>query len=408
MHLTQSFIDFMTNPAFVCDGASILLHNEAFEKLMGKDSIKLSECGMLFREADQIRLRKAVAAVIAGEDQIELNDLTAVEMATTKSINVMIKAAISGNVRKALVILNSPELVLMLGQGSRARRNLINQEKLAGIGNLAAGVAHEIFNPLGYIKSNIDMLMEYFEDLMIILEAYKKAIYEQGESETLKAIKELSEKHDLDFILSDIGGLFSDVDEGIQRVLNIVSGLKRFAHESDEVIEYDMNEGIKSTLTLSKNEFKYDAKLSVEYGDIPKTYANGSKINQVILGIIVNAVFSIKKKYEGKLGNLKIRTFAENAFVCCSICDDGVGISKDSLEKIFEPFFTTKPEGVGTGLGLSIARDIIEGQHKGRLEVLSTYGEGACFTIKLPIAYAPFDSESEEIGQVSKMDSDKR
>jgi signal transduction histidine kinase len=206
----------------------------------------------------------------------------------------------------------------------------------------------------------------------------------------------------LDFILKDITGLFEDVDEGVQRVLGIVSGLKRFAHESDEIIEYDMNEGIESTLALSKNEFKYDAKLDVSYGDIPITYAYGSKINQVILGMIVNAVYAIRKKYKGKLGNMSIKTFEEDGYVCCAICDDGVGISEENKLKIFDPFYTTKPVGIGTGLGLSIARDIIVGQHLGKLDVESTVGEGTCFTIRIPISKDANDtlSDREDIIQI--------
>ncbi len=386
MQMTQTFIEFISIPAFVCDGEGILLVNEAFSRLVGRQVDLYTACQSLFKPAHKKRLKEAVTAVIEGSDEIVLEDLELARSAYISHIRAIIKADLMLNERRALVILNSSEFSLALGQSHKTKENLINQEKLAGIGSLAAGVAHEIFNPLGYIKSNIDMLTEYFNDLLKVLEGYRKAINEECDKQTIEMLEKLGEKHELDFILNDIAGLFEDVDEGVQRVLGIVSGLKRFAHESDEIIEYDMNEGIKSTLTLSKNEFKYDAKLEVSYGEIPTTYAYGSKINQVILGMIVNAVYAIKKKYEGRLGNLSIKTFEEDGHVCCSICDDGVGISEEDKKKIFDPFYTTKPEGVGTGLGLSIARDIIVGQHQGKLEVESTVGEGACFTIRIPIS----------------------
>ncbi len=161
---------------------------------------------------------------------------------------------------------------------------------------------------------------------------------------------------------------------------------KTFAREGDDVIEYDLNEGIKRTLTLSRNEFKYDAKLDVDYGEIPLVKAHSSKINQVILGMIVNAVYAIKEKHQGNMGQLSIKTYTCGAYVCCKICDDGIGISKKKIETIYDPFYTTKPESIGTGLGLSIAWDIIVDQHSGVLEVESEEGKGTCFTIKLPIS----------------------
>ena len=281
--------------------------------------------------------------------------------------------------------LKGTEFSSVLNQSNSAKHKLINQEKLAGIGHLAAGVAHEIFNPLGYVKSNFDTLSNYFKEIGDIMTKFHVLAEKCENKEITASMTKIEKAYDLDFILSDIEELFTDVDEGIDRVLGIVNGLKRFAHESDDIIEYDLNEGIKSTLILSKNEFKYDAVLEQEYGDLPLVKAHSGKINQVILGMIVNAVYAIREKYKGNMGHLSIKTFVDGKYACCTICDDGIGIPQEKINEIYNPFYTTKPEGVGTGLGLSIAWDIIVEKHGGELEVKSTVGEGTCFTIRLPI-----------------------
>ncbi len=249
---------------------------------------------------------------------------------------------------------------------------LIQQEKLAGIGQMAAGVAHEIFNPLGYILSNFETLKQYFSDLS------KVAAESENKDESL----------DIDFILEDIDELFDDVSEGLHRVISIISSLKGFVRESDEILEYDLNEGIRNTLVIARNEYKYHATVETDFQTIDHTYVNGNKINQVLLNLLINAVHAIVKRHGKDMGLIRIKTYQKADMIGCQISDNGSGIPADKVNQIFQPFFTTKPEGVGTGLGLSIAWDIIVEQTHGVLDVQTKENVGTTFTIEIPVIQA--------------------
>jgi len=175
--------------------------------------------------------------------------------------------------------------------------------------------------------------------------------------------------------------------EELERVTNIIQNLRDFSRidQPGSLDEYNLNDGIKATLVVAKNEIKYDAELKTELSEVPSIFCNSGQINQVFLNILVNAAQAIRSQKRDDRGTITIRTYATETGVACEISDNGCGIPPDSLSKIFDPFFTTKAVGKGTGLGLSVSYDIIVNKHKGELLIDSTVGEGSKFTIKLPI-----------------------
>lgn len=264
---------------------------------------------------------------------------------------------------------------------------LLQSEKMASIGQLAAGVAHEINNPMGFIYSNLGTLNEYIEDLADILSAYAdldKAV-EVGDLDKARAqIQSISAKKqtlDLDYLLDDIGQLIEESREGADRVRKIVLNLKDFSHvDKEEKMPANINNGLESTLNIVSNELKYKAEVEKDYGEIPEVSCYIQELNQVFMNLLVNAAHAI----EGH-GVITVRTYSENDHVCVAIADNGKGMSPEVQKRIFEPFYTTKVVGEGTGLGLSIGYGIVVDKHGGQLLVDSSEGLGTTFTIKIPI-----------------------
>ncbi len=261
-----------------------------------------------------------------------------------------------------------------------ARNKLVQKEKMASIGQLSAGIAHEINNPLGFVKSNYASLKTYIESIKKFISAYKNA----EPSKTLE-LQKVYEQEDLDYILKDVDDLFDETDDGIKRIMSIVSNLKSFSRAGTEetVDSYNLNQGIESTLVIARNEYKYVAAVEKKFGELPPISCNANEINQVILNLIVNAAHAILNA-EVKKGKITITTWADTTNVYCEVKDNGPGIPERIQARIFDPFFTTKKTGKGTGLGLSISYDIIVNRHGGNIDVVSQEGEGTQFTISLP------------------------
>ncbi len=271
-----------------------------------------------------------------------------------------------------------------------AHNQLLQSEKMASIGQLAAGVAHELNNPIGFVHSNLGTLESYLRDLMEIVDAYAKALEEGTDPAAQRAvIARLREEYDFDYVRGDIVQLLSESKDGLSRVRKIVQDLKSFSHVSEQEWQWaDLHQGLDSTLNIVWNELKYKCQVVKEYGDIPKIHCLISQLNQVFMNLLVNASHAIETK-----GTITIRTrqLGDDA-VCIEVSDTGKGIAPEHLTRIFEPFFTTKPVGKGTGLGLSLAYGIID-KHHGRIEVESALGVGTTFRIILPIN--PADSTTE-------------
>jgi PAS domain S-box-containing protein len=256
---------------------------------------------------------------------------------------------------------------------------LVQQEKMASIGQLAAGVAHEINNPLGFLKSNHASFTRY---LGVFMQAWDEL--RQAAPESAVAI---SEKYELGYIHDETKKMIAESDMGYDRIMRIITNLKNFARMdvNAEFKPYDLNAGLESSLTLAWNEIKYVATVDRNLGEIPLVPSLSSEINQVLLNILVNSAQAIAaQKREGK-GTIWVTTYAAGDYVVCEIKDDGPGIPEEIIGKIFDPFFTTKEPGKGTGLGLSISYDIVVNKCQGRLTASSPPGTGAVFKIELPI-----------------------
>jgi signal transduction histidine kinase len=263
-----------------------------------------------------------------------------------------------------------------------ATSQLIQAEKMASLGQLAAGVAHEINNPVGYINSNLDTLRAYTKDLLEMIEAYRKFEMSPNDASMGETLRELRKKIDLDFLQKDIHHLIVESLQGVNHVKQIVSDLKGFSHpEEKEWQKVDLNEVIDSSLNIVNNELKYKAEVIKHYGELPPLQCITPQIKQVLVNLLVNAGQAIDER-----GSITIETGCDedkqNIYI--HIQDTGQGIDDDTLQKIFDPFFTTKPVGQGTGLGLSVSYGIIQ-SHRGTISVASEKGKGSRFTIKLPV-----------------------
>ena len=269
----------------------------------------------------------------------------------------------------------------LLDKLKAAQNQLLQSEKMASIGQLAAGVAHEINNPVGYVNSNINSLAKYVDSLFSLLTLYESAEEYLNNDNLNRQIQVLKKQIDLGYLKQDIVDLVKESQEGVTRVKQIVQDLKDFSHMDDGEWQWsDLHKGLDSTLNVVHNELKYKAEVVKEYGKLTDINCLSSQINQVFMNLLVNAAHAIESR-----GTITIRTRqADDDWVCVEITDTGKGISKAHLKRIFDPFFTTKPVGKGTGLGLSLAYGIVN-KHGGRIEVDSDVGKGTSFRVWLPV-----------------------
>jgi two-component system NtrC family sensor kinase len=279
------------------------------------------------------------------------------------------------------------ELQKSLSEHQLAEENLknmqaqvIQQEKMASIGQLAAGVAHEINNPMGFITSNLTSLAKYAERLETYISAMQKAVSESMDSARQADLDLLRQRLKVDYITNDMQQLVNESLEGANRVRRIVQDLKSFSRvDQAEETRANINEALETTINIAWNELKYIATLERQFGEIPEIICNPQQLNQVFLNLLVNAAQSMDKQ-----GVITVKTWAEPGCVLVSVSDTGKGMTEDVMKRVFEPFFTTKPAGKGTGLGLPISADIVH-KHHGEITVESEPGKGTTFTVRLPV-----------------------
>lgn len=261
------------------------------------------------------------------------------------------------------------------------KAHIIHQEKLATIGQLSAGIAHEINNPTGFVKSNLQSLKRYAANITNALSDIDNFIQSPPKNLTIKDMFiEVKEKWDIDYILEDITDTIDESNEGIARIETIVKSLKNFSRPDKDTHEaYSINECIENTLKLISGGIKHRAQINVNLENVPFILGNSGTMSQVLLNLFVNAADAIEEN-----GIIDISTYSRKKEIVINVTDNGSGIPKELYSKIFDPFFTTKEVGHGTGLGLSISHGIIK-KHGGRIEVDSKENVGTTFSIILPI-----------------------
>ncbi|WP_426113411.1 ATP-binding protein [Massilia sp. PWRC2] len=266
----------------------------------------------------------------------------------------------------------------LIGELRSAHEQLLQAEKMASIGQLAAGIAHEINNPVGFVNSNMGSLKNYVDTLLGVIDHYELAA--APHPQLAAQLAALRQQADLAFLKDDVVDLVRESMDGLKRVKDIVEALKDFSHVGEtEWHVADIHQGLDSTLNIVSNEIKYKTRVDKQYGVLPPVTCLASQLNQVFMNLLVNAAQSMHGN-----GVISLRTGAANGWVWIEVADNGSGIAPENLHRIFEPFFTTKAVGSGTGLGLSLSYGIVK-RHGGRIEVASELGVGTRFTVHLPV-----------------------
>ncbi|MDO8991298.1 MAG: bacteriohemerythrin [Sideroxyarcus sp.] len=277
------------------------------------------------------------------------------------------------------LLANNDELKQLNEKLASAQTQLLQSEKMASIGQLAAGVAHEINNPVGFVNSNLGTLTKYVGNMFSVITAYE-AVEAGSPDKVFPQVAAAKKSVDYPYLVEDIPSLLKESQDGLARVTRIVQDLKDFSHVDETNWQYaNLEQGIDSTLNVVANEIKYKAEVVKQYSGLPDVECMPSQLNQVFMNMLINAAQAIDTK-----GTITIRTGSAGDEVWVEVQDTGKGISPENLRRIFDPFFTTKPIGKGTGLGLSLAYGIVE-KHHGRIEVKSEVGKGTTFRVYLPV-----------------------
>jgi PAS domain S-box-containing protein len=353
------------------------------EELIGKNINSIHE-----KEDEEVIARKVNRRREGLGDSYELNYITKEGSLIPTLVSAKPVLNSSGMHDGAVVVITDISKIKQAEQERKLIEAQLRQsDKMASIGQLAAGVAHEINNPTGFVSSNLNTLSAYIKDYNIIIDRYQALATQMENSgrsadyaDFLQEIKEQEANMDIGFLKEDISQLIHESLEGTERIKKIVQDLKDFAHPGEDKPRFaDINRCLDSTLNIVLNEIKYKAQVKKEYGELPEILCHPQQLNQVFANIMVNAAQAITGH-----GEIGIRTSLSDENIVIKISDTGSGIAREHLSKIFDPFFTTKDVGKGTGLGLNVAYNIIK-KHNGKISVESEKGCGTTFTILVPV-----------------------
>lgn len=300
-----------------------------------------------------------------------------------KEQNILLEDKVK--VRTADLETTNEQLNEALDNLKSAQSQLVNAEKLASLGQLSAGIAHEINNPINFVGANIEPLQLDIQDVLTILNRYESISSSDAFDREKKEIEALKREMDFEYVLPEIDQLLRGIRHGAERTAAIVAGLKNFSRvDESELRPFDLNEGLESTLLILTNEVPTWVEMDVRLGDIPAVECLGGKINQVFLNIINNGLQAFATWPDKKNRVFEIRSWRDGDRVYFQFKDNAGGMDDEALNKIFDPFFTTKDVGRGTGLGMSISYKIIQ-SHDGNIDIQSEKGTGSVITLNLPI-----------------------
>jgi signal transduction histidine kinase len=378
----KTYVHIKENKIYKCKGSECFMGNTfepQIQKMLGCKGGDVN-CYQLSCICDGKLLAFATVKMPKGR-MLKLKDI--VDTYLNMSGVILRRLNVEEELKNSLVKLDNVNKLIKEQQAQ-----IVHQEKMASIGQLVSGVAHEINNPLNYILGNIFVLSEYIKSYSATFNIYKemdeayKSKDEKQIKQTHEELKKLMEEDSIDYMFNDVFDLIGETENGARRVAEIVQNLKLFSRSNvKEFRDYDINEGISSTVSIVSNEIKYKCELKLDLQEVGKTSCNIGQLNQVFLNLILNAVQSMESK---KFGLLEISTKREDDNIIIEFKDDGCGMSEEQLEKIFDPFYTTKEVGKGTGLGLSISHGIIK-EHGGDIFVESKLEEGSTFKIVMPV-----------------------
>ncbi|MFH1299769.1 MAG: ATP-binding protein [Planctomycetota bacterium] len=366
----------------ICTAYADYSWKEIFDRLGQSDRLLI-----LKKPFDNAELCQMAAAMcekrrLFGQVQVRLEEMEEVILERTKELQLAIREKDH----------DSLELKQTLQELRQAQATLLHVDKLASVGQLAAGIAHEINTPVQFVGDNIRACSEMFEDVMQILSAYQSFITELEKEglylKEIESIRDAESEYDLDYIKEEMPLASSQSLDGVERVRTIVKAMKDFSHGGgilDEPVAFDLNTAIESTLTVARNELKYVSNVETDFGKLPILRGYPNELNQVFLNLFVNAAHAIEAKKNQEMGTIKVQTEVAGKYVVILISDTGCGMSEEVKKKMFDPFFTTKEVGKGTGQGLAITHNIVVEKHGGRIEVDSIEGQGTTFRIYLTI-----------------------
>lgn len=339
------------------------------------------------------RLHAVDARVLSGERTTE--EITTTLPDGEIRIYLELKTPVFADTTNELIsgLLGISTDITTLKQSEAAMRELhaqlLQNEKLASIGQLSAGIAHEINNPMGFINSNLNTLEKYIEKFDTYIALLEELVQKDRDPQPWQTASAVKRNLKLEYVLRDVHQLIQESTEGAERVMKIVHDLKTFSRsDTSQTGKADINQNLDSTINIIWNQIKYVAELVRDYGELPKVPCNIQQVNQVFMNLLVNAVHALQYEEIEELGTITVKTWADEEHAYIAISDTGCGIPEDIRNRIFDPFFTTKDVGKGTGLGLSISHEIIK-KHGGELSVTSTEGKGTTFTIRLPLSPPP-------------------